>query len=518
MPDISETPTPYPKPEDENFTKVEIRVKETEPLLAKKQVSLVLPARDDIRDQQAKERKEKKEKEQQDLKKKDVSYKLGIAVMLFITFLSSICFSIVLPSIWPFLRSLGGNKWMLGWAVAVNSCGSLIASPLFGYWGDRRSTKEVIALSLVVMIAGNIMYSLATDQYILLAGRFIVGVASANAAVSQTYLSYTSTPENRTKIMALNSACTVLGFIIGPALALITTFINFSFYGIHVNENNSAGYLSAVLSLFGVVALMAITEIPKSKRKKGSQLLTPSTKQSSLVYSGSGFGGGGSTHDLSAVFTMDWKTIPWIPVIICNFAYFSYTASFTCFETIGTPYTQHDFGWGVMYNSILYLVLGAICILSLFILQIVVRFVDNDRRLIVVTTFVQVIGFGFAIINFRHPSQNYAPFWQFALCLLFSAFSYSTSVAVIISMYSKVLEGLAQGAMMGWLGSSGSLARIFAPLYASYVFQYGGPTALFAGMSGLMLITTLVLLFSYNQLGPRDKLTIKTPINTPSDI
>lgn len=67
---------------------------------------------------------------------------------------------------------------VVGWAVAVNSAGSFLASPLFGWWADRRSTREVLAVSLCVMVGGNIMYSLATNIWILLVGRFIVGVAS----------------------------------------------------------------------------------------------------------------------------------------------------------------------------------------------------------------------------------------------------------------------------------------------------------------------------------------------------
>jgi len=74
-------------------------------------------------------------------------YASGIYIMLFITFLASVCFSIVLPSIWPFLRDGMHSKYsIVGWAVAVNSAGSFLASPLFGAWADRRTTRKFLQL------------------------------------------------------------------------------------------------------------------------------------------------------------------------------------------------------------------------------------------------------------------------------------------------------------------------------------------------------------------------------------
>ena len=43
---------------------------------------------------------------------------------------------------------------------------------------DRRTTREVLGASLVVMIVGNLMYALASNVWLLLAGRFIVGIAT----------------------------------------------------------------------------------------------------------------------------------------------------------------------------------------------------------------------------------------------------------------------------------------------------------------------------------------------------
>lgn len=131
--------------------------------------------------------------------------------------------------------------------------------------------------------------------------------------------------------------------------------------------------------------------------------------------------------------------IPWGAVCMCLFAYFSYTTSFTVFETIGTPYTEKAFGWDVTKNSLMFIVLGSVCIGSLFALQIFVRFF-SDRILLIATSLLGTAGF----VAFFDPHEDFVPFWRFCIGVTLCSASYSTSVAVLISVYSKTLEGLDQ--------------------------------------------------------------------------
>lgn len=78
----------------------------------------------------------------------------------------------------------------LGLAVSVNSAGSFLASPLFGWWADKRSTREVLLCTLVLMVIGNVMYSLAFNVWLLLAARFIVGIAAGKKTLDSLHLLY----------------------------------------------------------------------------------------------------------------------------------------------------------------------------------------------------------------------------------------------------------------------------------------------------------------------------------------
>lgn len=63
--------------------------------------------------------------------------------MIFLSFLSNTVFSIVIPSLPHFLEEVGAPAYLNGWAVAANSAGTFLASPLLGWWSDRRGVKEV---------------------------------------------------------------------------------------------------------------------------------------------------------------------------------------------------------------------------------------------------------------------------------------------------------------------------------------------------------------------------------------
>jgi len=171
------------------------------------------------------------------------------------------------------------------------------------------------------------------------------------------------------------------------------------------------------------------------------------------------------------------------------------------FETIGTPYTQEAYGWTVRDNSIMFIILGGVCVLSLFVLQIFVK-CFNDRILLIITTLFSVAGFS---VLFNPEKGAVVTHWRFWLGVSLCSASYSTAVAVLISIYSKILENLDQGMMMGWLSSAGSMARIVGPIVASYALQYGGTSGylVFILMITMTGLTAVIVTVSYPIFAPK---------------
>lgn len=75
----------------------------------------------------------------------------------------------------------------LGWAIALHSAGTIVAAPLLIAWSRRRTLREVLVGSLVVMTAGGVLHGMAQNIPMLLVARFVVGAGSANYVITAMY-------------------------------------------------------------------------------------------------------------------------------------------------------------------------------------------------------------------------------------------------------------------------------------------------------------------------------------------
>ena len=75
---------------------------------------------------------------------------------------------------------------VLGIVVAAYSFGQLLGSPVFGYWANRRRSREPILFACVLAVVGNVMYAYSdglpqhgtSNAYFMMAARFLIGFAA----------------------------------------------------------------------------------------------------------------------------------------------------------------------------------------------------------------------------------------------------------------------------------------------------------------------------------------------------
>lgn len=75
--------------------------------------------------------------------------------------------------------------------------------------------------------------------------RFFTGVASANVAVSRSYISSATKIEERTHALSMASLAQVSGFIVGPLLQALFTLIGDGFempFGFHFSMFTAPGW------------------------------------------------------------------------------------------------------------------------------------------------------------------------------------------------------------------------------------------------------------------------------------
>uniref|UniRef100_A0A8D0GWP4 Major facilitator superfamily domain containing 8 n=1 Tax=Sphenodon punctatus TaxID=8508 RepID=A0A8D0GWP4_SPHPU len=147
----------------------------------------------------------------------------SIRILYLTMFLSSVGFSIVIMSIWPYLQKIDAtaDASFLGWIIAAYSVGQMVASPLFGMWSNYRPRGEPLAVSITISVAANCLYAYvhlptSHNKYYMLVARALVGFGAGNVAVVRSYIAGATSLAERTSAMANTSACQAIGFILGP--------------------------------------------------------------------------------------------------------------------------------------------------------------------------------------------------------------------------------------------------------------------------------------------------------------
>lgn len=85
-----------------------------------------------------------------------------------------------------------------------------------GWWANRRPVREVLIVSLLLGVGGNILYCWSPNQWVVLAARGIVGMGAGNVGVCRAYAAHATTAKDRTAFMANLSAAQTFGFVVGP--------------------------------------------------------------------------------------------------------------------------------------------------------------------------------------------------------------------------------------------------------------------------------------------------------------
>jgi len=186
-------------------------------------------------------------------------------------FVMSIGFSIVLSGVWPYMQELDPNleKKALGFVVAANPFGQMVASPLLGIWGNRAgSIRGACIVTVICFIGGNMMYAMlyafqgqSIVIYMMVLSRFIVGVSSANVSLCRSYLAGSTTLKERTTGIAIIAAAQAFGFVVGPGIqallvVVVKEKIETSMPAIVWDKFTSAGWVAAILGFINLVIVM----------------------------------------------------------------------------------------------------------------------------------------------------------------------------------------------------------------------------------------------------------------------
>ncbi|XP_017393155.1 major facilitator superfamily domain-containing protein 8 isoform X2 [Cebus imitator] len=431
----------------------------------------------------------------------------SIRILYLTMFLSSVGFSIVIMSIWPYLQKIDqtADASFLGWVIASYSLGQMVASPMFGFWSNYRPRKEPLIVSIFISVAANCLYAYvhipaSHNKYYMLIARGLVGFG----AVFQTCFAF-----------------------IGEK------GVTWDVIKLQINMYTTPALLGAFLGILNIILIFAILREHRVD-DSGRQCKNINFDEA-------------STDEVQA----PQGNIDQVAVVAINVLFFVVLFIFALFETIITPLTMDMYAWtqeqAVLYDGIILAALGVEAVVILLGVKLLSRKI-GERAILLGGLIVVWVGFfillpwgnQFPKIQWEDLHNNSIPnttfgeiiigLWKSSMedhnerptgCSIEQAWclytpvihlaQFLTSVVLIgigypvcnlmsYTLYSKILGPKPQGVYMGWLTASGSGARILGPVFISQVYAHWGPRWAFCLVCGIVMLTITLLGVVYKRL------------------
>jgi DHA1 family tetracycline resistance protein-like MFS transporter len=166
----------------------------------------------------------------------------------------------ILPGLLKQVSPDGDISILYGVLLAVYAAMQFVFSPVLGALSDRYGRRPVLLISMAGVMVDYLLMALTPWGWVLVVGRTIAGITSANMAVGTAYITDITPEAQRAQRFGLMGAMMGVGFIIGPALGglLGTWWLRAPF--------------AAAALLNGLNLLVALFILPESRKGSGEPL------------------------------------------------------------------------------------------------------------------------------------------------------------------------------------------------------------------------------------------------------
>jgi len=124
----------------------------------------------------------------------------------------------ILPSLLRDVTHIDNVAPYIGFMVALYAVMQFVFAPVLGVLSDRLGRRPVFLISLAGAAVNYLFLAFAPSLWMLLLGRAVAGLTSANVSVATAYITDISTEAKRARRFGLLNAMFGIGFIIGPVL------------------------------------------------------------------------------------------------------------------------------------------------------------------------------------------------------------------------------------------------------------------------------------------------------------
>ena len=356
----------------------------------------------------------------------------ALVVILAAVMLDAVGIGLIFPILPALLREVGHTTdiaTILGVMLALYSACQFLFSPVLGVLSDRFGRRPVLLVSLAGAAIDYIVMAFAPELWLLVIGRAIAGITSANMAVATAYLTDISTEEQRAKRFGLLHAMFGIGFIIGPVIG-----------GILGDIWLRSPFLVAALLNAANFAL-ALFVLPESRPGKREARFTWDTLNPFKPLA----------------WALTFKTL--IPLMAI---YLVMNLVGTVYGTTWAIYSEDVFAWNGMMIG---LSLGAFGVFH----ALAQAFLTGPAVARLGERWALIVGMGFetgAMLTLAFATQGWI---LFAMAPVFALGG--IGMPALQSLTTRQVDSNRRGQLQGVLASLVSLASVFGPIFFSFVYN-----------------------------------------------
>ncbi len=372
-------------------------------------------------------------------------------ILFVIVLIDLIGFGIVLPLLPAYAAEFSTSETAIGALVASFSFLQFLVAPWWGRLSDRIGRRPVILLGLASSAASYVLFALAHDYWMLLLSRVLAGGIGATVNVGQAYLADITPAPNRSRAMGMIGVAFGVGFIVGPAIAALT-----SHSGATVPGLVAAGF--CLLSL-----VLGWRYLPETRGH------TPANPRGA---------------------------VPWPSVTAPYAVMLLSVVGFAVITVVFPLFTVQSLGLGRRETSMFFVLMGV----SSAVVQgwLVGKLAPRVGERVLMIMGSLLLAAGLAAI----PLPGWLQWSPAAEGALFVgglvALSAGTGFAwpAVAALVSRNTAGEDQGRALGALHSVASIARVIGPLFIGLVGERGGFETAFFVAAGLSVAAAIAGLFS----------------------
>ena len=176
----------------------------------------------------------------------------------------SISFTLIIPSLWSYLRQLQCTELYLAYSISIYALGELCGSYLASMIKNKHNTKFLLIISILIGIIGGFIYGTAGlltfsyAPYFLLISRVLKGIWTGMEQYTEIkYISDNINLPKNSKMITNISFISSIGFIIGPGIGILLQFIQLNIgNGFIITSNMLCGYFIMTLCFIQLLMIM----------------------------------------------------------------------------------------------------------------------------------------------------------------------------------------------------------------------------------------------------------------------